>query len=207
LAISQADNRIRASTFGRGIWSSDLYTTCPGNLSLSGTLNGQLFYESSANITSTNTVNGNAGTKVRMKASQGVKLVPPFKALASSDFKANIGACETGLLFVLKAPITDSTILPPGRWMKPPAGLNTIVENVAVSNGLITATINTRVAGVVALALTDIAGNVLQKATGVIYSVGKSEKIFNRNNLPNGMYYVQAIHNNRLEHLQEIELR
>jgi hypothetical protein len=207
LAISQADNRIRAATFGRGIWSSDLYSDCPATLNVAGSVAGQEFFEAANDITTSVTVTGAVGTKVRMKGGQGVKLVPPFKALTNSDFKATIGPCQSGLVQVFKADITDSTIIAPTKFVKPGDGVHAIVENVTYANQQVTVTLNTRMAGNIELAFTDIAGNVLQLSPQVNYTVGVSNKIFKVNGLPAGTYYVHAIHNHRWEHLQEIEIK
>ncbi|MBK7434181.1 MAG: hypothetical protein IPI66_09980 [Chitinophagaceae bacterium] len=65
LIISEPDNRIRAATFGRGIWSSDLYSTCDINLNITGTLEGQEFYEASNSVTSTASLLTSVGTRYR----------------------------------------------------------------------------------------------------------------------------------------------
>ncbi|MES2775195.1 MAG: 3-coathanger stack domain-containing protein [Bacteroidota bacterium] len=206
LVISQVDNRIRAATFGRGIWSSDLYSPCPLNISVGGSLVGQDFYEASSDVTTFSTVTGNVGTKVRMKGGAGVKLIPPFKALTNSDFKATIGPCESGLVQLLKSDVTDSTLLAPNLWMKPPAGLNAIVENVVFNNQQVVVTLNTRVAGSIELVLTDIAGNVVEHTPPANIAVGKTQKLVNATGLNPGTYYVQVIHNHRQEHLQEVDI-
>ena len=207
LVISQANNTIRASTFGRGIWSSDLYTTCPVNVNVSALQDGQKFYEASNEVYSTSTITGETGTKIRMKGGQSVKLVPPFKALSHSDFKANIGACGTGLLQVFKADVGDEDILTPVRWVKPGTGLNAIVESAVFNNGQVLVKLNTRQAGNIELVLTDVAGNVVQHMPAANYAMGKTDKVFTTNGLASGTYYVHAVHNHRWEHLQEVEVR
>ncbi|MEO7311226.1 MAG: 3-coathanger stack domain-containing protein [Chitinophagaceae bacterium] len=207
LVISAAANTIRAATFGRGIWSSDMYSPCPVNLNVAGTIDGQEFYEASSAVTTSATLTGSAGTKVRMKGGQGVKLVPPFKALANSDYNARIGPCESGAILALTTDVTDSTILPANRWMRPEGVLRTIVENVTVSNQQIAVRLHIQTAGNVEIVLTDIAGNIMHKLAAASYSPGYADRSFSAAGLPPGTYYVQAVHNHRLEHLQEVEIK
>ena len=96
LIISENDGRIRAGTFGRGIWTSDLYTGCAADVVLAGTLNGQEFFEASNSVTSTSVLQLTEGTKVQMRGGFEVKLLPGFTAQESTAYRAVIGPCGSG---------------------------------------------------------------------------------------------------------------
>jgi hypothetical protein len=96
LVISEDEGRIRASTFGRGIWTSDLYTGCVADVVLGGTLNGQKFFAASNSVTSTATLQLTEGTKVQMRGGFEVRLMPGFVAQESTSYRAIIGPCGSG---------------------------------------------------------------------------------------------------------------
>ncbi|MEO6541496.1 MAG: hypothetical protein ABIN74_10910, partial [Ferruginibacter sp.] len=66
--LVQMELRLFASTYGRGIWISDIYGSCPSSLSLSTTLQGQRFYQASSSINSTSPVTGGYGTNVNFRS-------------------------------------------------------------------------------------------------------------------------------------------
>ena len=91
LEINYAKNTIRAGTFGRGAWESNL--ACPQNydLPLSGTTSTSYFYEAQNKITSTQQISG--GT-ILYRGGQSVELNPGFSAVTSSYFSAYIHPCD-----------------------------------------------------------------------------------------------------------------
>ena len=90
-------NLVTASTFGRGLWRTQNYTTCTADLPINGVLDGYRVYETSNSITSTATLSGGVGTEIYMKAGNFVDLTTGFRAIASDGFfKASIGPCGVG---------------------------------------------------------------------------------------------------------------
>jgi hypothetical protein len=87
---------IYASTFGRGVWFSDVYSTCPSVISVSGTLNGAYYYEAGSGANVTSFTNGGDGTQVFVKAGDTVVMRPGFEVKAGSYYKAYIGPCGSG---------------------------------------------------------------------------------------------------------------
>jgi len=85
---------IYASTYGRGIWSSDLHTTCPSTVTVNQQLQGQQFYQAGSTLNSTSAVNGVMGTEVYFKAGSTVNLTPGFEAIRGTEFKAYIQPCD-----------------------------------------------------------------------------------------------------------------
>jgi photosystem II stability/assembly factor-like uncharacterized protein len=97
LAIGGINMNIYASTYGRGIWVSSVYSDCPSSLTINQNLQGQQFYQASTTINSTSLINGVAGTDVFFKAGTDVTLIPGFRAVAGTEFKAYIGPCNNDI--------------------------------------------------------------------------------------------------------------
>jgi hypothetical protein len=101
--VDVAGGKLYAGTYGRGIWSSNLYSECPVGWSLTnenapGTYpEGYTYYQASEYITSTRDFYGGAGTKVFYKAGDNITLNPGFRARSLDLFKAWIGPCEGGI--------------------------------------------------------------------------------------------------------------
>lgn len=85
-----------ASTYGRGIWSSLIFTECISSLNISSTQQGQKFYQAGTSITSSSTVSGGTGTNVFFRAGSSVTLEPGFIVNPGSEFKGYIGPCNSG---------------------------------------------------------------------------------------------------------------
>lgn len=105
LVINYTNNRITAGTFGRGLWRSELYTTCPtwyiltsGNNPSNPNYTGYQFYESSDSITSSRVITGGIGTDVTYKANNYIRLTTGFHAREDNLFKARLGPCGSGIL-------------------------------------------------------------------------------------------------------------
>lgn len=101
LEINETSNLIRAATYGRGLWSSDLYTGCPAAYLLTqandpGNPNytGFQFYEASTSVSSSRIITGGIGTDVSYKAGNYILLTEGFNARAGNLFKATLGPCE-----------------------------------------------------------------------------------------------------------------
>ena len=98
LDINKASGSIRAGTFGRGLWSSDLYTVCPSGYYLT-TANdpsnpnytGVQHYEASQSVESSRTITGGLGTDVFYKGGNYVKLTTGFHVLENNLFQGNAG--------------------------------------------------------------------------------------------------------------------
>jgi photosystem II stability/assembly factor-like uncharacterized protein len=87
---------VYASTFGRGVWISDRFSTCNATINVTGVLDGPYYFEagSVANVTATST--GSYGTEIFVKSNGYVDLLPGFDMKAGTFFKAYIGPCGTG---------------------------------------------------------------------------------------------------------------
>ncbi len=98
LFVNYAGNRIYASTYGRGIWQSDLYNSCPGPLFLTGTVFGNTFFQSSSFIETTQQLEGSAGNDLRLKAPDRINLKPGFYSRSGSFLHAALGNCGSGVI-------------------------------------------------------------------------------------------------------------
>jgi hypothetical protein len=101
LEINKGNGVIRAATYGRGLWSSTLYSTCPVNYTLTKlndpsnpNYTGFQYYESSNGITSNRIITGGIGTDVTYKAGTSIVLGTGFNAREHNKFKAILGPCE-----------------------------------------------------------------------------------------------------------------
>ena len=92
---------IRAGSYGRGLWTSTLYTGCPTDYLLTvandpsnPNYTGFQYYESSNSVTSSRIITGGIGTDVTYKAGNWVKLTTGFNAKENNLFKATLGPCQ-----------------------------------------------------------------------------------------------------------------
>jgi hypothetical protein len=105
LYIYPDNNLIRAGTYGRGLWSSDLWSACPSAYSLTQgndpsnpNYTGYQLYEASGTVTSSRIITGGTGTDVTYRAGGSVTLTTGFHAKAGNEFQAMLGPCYTGMI-------------------------------------------------------------------------------------------------------------
>lgn len=94
LEINVAANRLRAATYGRSIWESDLYSSpCPANLTLNGSLSGPDIYVASNDITSTN--NLTASADITFSGGNRVSLSPGFTMAGGAELNMIMDGCNS----------------------------------------------------------------------------------------------------------------
>lgn len=91
--LALATHRIYAGTFGRGVFYADAYTGCISTTTLTGTVTGLEYTETSLSITSTQFISGGDGTSVGYNAGNVITLNPGFEVKAGSKFEAYINGC------------------------------------------------------------------------------------------------------------------
>ena len=97
LHISESINQLRAATFGRGVWTSDLYNDCATNLNVTGAQEGQLFYEAGTTLnTNAQTNNGNV-SRVFYRGGNYVQGTTGFEVAKGSEMRAWTGPCSSGI--------------------------------------------------------------------------------------------------------------
>lgn len=101
LEINYGSGVITAATYGRGLWRSSLFTSCPvaygltpANDPSNPNYTGYQFYEAGTSINSTRTITGGEGTDVIYKAGTRVELLQGFHAKSGNKFKAILGPCD-----------------------------------------------------------------------------------------------------------------
>lgn len=108
----QGELRLYASTYGRGIWISDVFGACPTSLNLTTSpLQGQRFYQAGTSFTSTSVISGAAGTNIGFRAGTEVFLTPGFNAIPGTEFRAYIGPCNSGLPFFRTAFAENDSVI------------------------------------------------------------------------------------------------
>lgn len=205
LVISEAENRIRASTFGRGIWSSELYSTCATDLNITGTLEGQEFYEASNSIVSTGSLLTSEGTKVQMRGGNEVLLQAGFTARETTRFRAAVGPCGSGGVAGFRMPVNDTAVqLSPRQYLPPAGGKRSMVHIHSITNREIRFEINQKQNGETDLLLTDESGNIISSKKVSASATGKWTNSISTVGLAKGMYYLQVLLDKRVEHIQEV---
>jgi hypothetical protein len=86
-------DRIYAGTFGRGVFYTNTYTGCVANINLSGSITGLNYAEAAQQITSSQIIDGGAGTSVRYNAGDAVVLVPGYHIKTGSAQRVYIQGC------------------------------------------------------------------------------------------------------------------
>jgi hypothetical protein len=97
LAVNEGSTVIRAATFGRGIYSANLYSTCVASLLLNSSYIGNDYYEASSTITSAGNITGGAGTQIFFKAGSYITLSDGFDVTSGNEFMAYLGGCGNGV--------------------------------------------------------------------------------------------------------------
>ncbi|HZV70596.1 MAG TPA: hypothetical protein VFG10_13675 [Saprospiraceae bacterium] len=93
LELYEADNIIRASTFGRGVWESDTYSTCAQTINITSMLSGNRYYETSNYISCGSIITGGQNTRVIFKAANFLELKIGFEAKAGNTVHAYLAPC------------------------------------------------------------------------------------------------------------------
>jgi len=207
LIISEAEGRIRAATFGRGIWSSDLYSTCIDSIHIAGTLEGQEFYEASNSVTSAASLKVSEGTKVQMRGGNEVRLLPGFTASDTTKFRALIGPCGGGGVAGFRT-FNDATQLLPRQFIMP-SGKRKALVHIKRANSDLETILTVMEAGDIQFVLGDAEGNRIQHLGTGFFQKGVTEKklMNSLTGIKPGLYYLHLIHNGVWQHMQEIEIK
>jgi len=210
LAINQGSSRIRASTYGHGIWETELFTTCEADYILSGVIEGDQFFQASHNITGIGTITGGSSTRVIARAGNEIVLIPGFNVYESNVFRAMLGACESGPVPTarIKSRATD---IPPVFMTQADKGDSTTLYRYGTITidqsikGKPTIAIHAIQAGDFAIIIgsEDDDKDIIRMSEN--FDAGKTiSKSIDVANFAKGKYYVQLYYNGRLTHIQEL---
>ena len=97
LRINVSTGKLRAGTYGRGIWESDLYANCPSSFAIAGIQGGYQFHQSSNTITFTGALEQGFGSEMHLRANGSITFNPGANIAGGSTLKALIGPCGAGI--------------------------------------------------------------------------------------------------------------
>jgi photosystem II stability/assembly factor-like uncharacterized protein len=86
-----------ASTFGRGIWSTERYSPCSPVVNVSGLLNGNHYYEAENTVNVTGSSYSGPISNIFVKSNGYIDLLEGFHIRSGSFFQGYIGPCGTGI--------------------------------------------------------------------------------------------------------------
>lgn len=202
LVINELSGKIRASTFGRGIWESPLHANCEVSINFNNTQTGINYYEASSYITSSALITGGNGTNIIYKGGNNVTLLPGFEANTGSEFKAYINGCGLGGIpdangrltsgidyTSYRLPMGDSAKFPYGTIELNPAGTEITYRIYKVGN--------------YSLQVTDDKGYIVQTLSAKQLAAGVHTISFIKPAVSQ-VLYLQLWYNKDLVHYQEI---
>jgi Sec-independent protein translocase protein TatA len=216
LNIQQSSGVIRAATYGRGIWQTNLFTTCDPNFNLTGFVYGEKFYQTSNTITSNAYINGGNTSNVITKAGNEIVLSDGFTVPEANRYLAVIGACETGPVNTNannarasnnkkdngSIPIFMHSILKGDSTAVYPYGIVSISYDEKNKKTLL---INALKDGAYQVNIVD--ASEINKVEPITLSLKANENItkdIEQFNLPKGKFYAQLYFENKLVHVQEL---
>lgn len=124
LEINYKENTVRAGTYGRGIWKSNL--NCPGTLAEITYSASKEFKEGSPSVLSSGTITANGSDMVYYRGTDFVELKPGFNTVTGSNFLAYIHECNStgnspGMNMKIKNPNPESEVV---NEIPEPNGMN-----------------------------------------------------------------------------------
>jgi hypothetical protein len=88
---------LEASTFGRGIWQTEVFADCAPTVTLADAQQGQQFFQAGTTLNSTSEITGGEGTQVFYRAGNLVSMKPGFHVFSGNKFTASISPCSGGI--------------------------------------------------------------------------------------------------------------
>lgn len=114
LYINTTSDKIIAGTFGRGLWSSDLYDGCDVSVTLGGGggIGGHRYYSTTSTIFSSQDYDPELGTVIHYKAGNYIQLTSGFEVSGLGFFEGQIGPCPD----IVSDPLSEPMI-PAGKFI------------------------------------------------------------------------------------------
>lgn len=193
---------IYASTFGRGIWRSQIYENCSPTLNLTQTLQGQQSFQVTTSLTSTSDVTGGAGTEVYFQSGNSITLTDGFLAVGGTVFKSLIRPCNSGPLYPARAAMLNENT---GNVMNSHGeNFGRIMEAITTGDSVkVRLRINT--AETYTLQIADENGEPVYTIIDALpLAKGSTERIISTGSLRKGFYHIRLFQNDLLVHFQEL---
>lgn len=113
LFIHTENSTIAAGTFGRGLWLSSLYSTCPASYNLvGGPVGGTIYYSASNNIESSTEYKPDLGVNIHYTAGNFIDLNEGFEVRSLAFFEGKTGPCPE---ITDIEPVAESPYAPTGE--------------------------------------------------------------------------------------------
>lgn len=206
LVIHQGSSRIRASTYGHGIWETGLFTPCDVNFGLIGVVAGDKFYQASGFISSNASIVGGNTTKVTARAGNEIFLNDGFIVYEGNTFNGILGPCESA-----PVPPINAKGIPAHFISQADKGNDTTLYRYGYirvhqpAQGNAGVTIKAEQPGDFSLVVTDKSGVEEFIRFNEHIAAGDSlSKSLPASGLVAGKYYVQLYYNGVLAHVQEL---
>lgn len=209
LVINQASSRIRASTYGHGIWETSLFTTCDVNFTLNGTIAGDKFYQASNIVTTNVQIVGGNNTKITARAGNEIILYDGFTVYESNVFNGILGPCESGPVPPVAGRAAD---IPATFISQADRGSDTSLYSYGTitvapaAQGNTSVTLHTFQPGEFSIIVTDKNGyEELIRLTETAAAGETRQRLLSTSGFTRGKYYVQLYHHGKLVHVQELD--
>ncbi len=210
LAIHAGSGKIRAGTFGHGVWETSLYSPCDATYTI-GNVAGEKYFTTSNSIVGNGVVGGGDGTKVTARAGNEIILTDGFNVFERNIFNGVLGPCEGGPVIQSTGRVVDRTPLIYNAMDKGDTlklykyGIISVQQNKST---IVTFNLNELQTGNYLLKITDAEQNFVYPDINFENNL-KDNTIIKQADLKNIIakkLYVQLYFNGILAHLQEIIL-
>jgi photosystem II stability/assembly factor-like uncharacterized protein len=193
---------IYASTFGRGIWRSEIFENCTGTLDITQTLRGQKFYQAGVSINSSSVITGGIGTNVNFQSGNSITLTTDFESTPGIVFRGYLRNCNTGTLPDARASINADSL----QKLKEP--LPGILQAVTVLNTAKIAVVKIHKEGNYSLQLFSENHEPLKTlASEKMYGKGTTELNLTKASVPKGFYHIVLMKGDKELNFQEWEVK
>jgi hypothetical protein len=208
------NKKIRAATYGRGVWQSNLASTCDAAVIVTGNLKGIRHYEASTNITGgPGFVEGGLGTFVSFQAGSYITLTEGFNVVDDSEFLGFISPCGQGGIpsfdgnDVLNRADKNSSIIFLRRMWDPETGLPFgFIQQNEIQNNVAHIKYEINKPGKIQI----VAARQIQEKLDVLHSgqasSGRHEINVDISRLPHEFHYLLLFYEGKLVHFQEMDL-
>src|SRR5688572_22137748 len=208
------NKRIRAATFGRGVWQSDLAGTCDAAVIVTGGLEGINHYEATTSISSSSVVQGGIGTFVSFQSGSYIMLTENFMVIDDSEFLGFISPCGQGGIpdangndLINRADPNSSIILLRRMW-DPEDGMPFgSIDLISLTNKTADINFQTKKPGKVQV----VAARQIQDKLITLYSgqtgSGNHPMEIDVSSLPREFHYILLFYEGQLVHYHEMDLR
>ena len=99
LSINETSNQLLASTFGRGIWKTELHSNCLPDIVIDYDVLGKFFETASNSVSMNGSIIGGVETSVVLRSENFIDLEPGFSidSKTLNKFHGYIGDCDDGI--------------------------------------------------------------------------------------------------------------